>query len=225
MRPPKHTPNPPEPPADIDERDRIMMRAICDCTDLTMSLRDLGFSGMKWAKSLARVRKRFDIKDAPVGCGRLYTPDMETKEQMRAAIADTGAIRISSRQNEVLQALSDGDTSSDNIADKLGLPRRAVTRTLRKLRDYGLVRKQRLGRNDYVYSLVAPYQDLQFFVSDGHTWHPVSDDEARYYAILRNSGLTGHRLADQHIKVFSHRTYTGVISHVRRAAVKRGWCR
>jgi len=225
VRPPKTTPKHIEPPADIDERDRIMMKAICDCTDLTMSLRDLGFSGVKWAKSLARVRKRFDIKDAPIGCGRFCTPDAETKEQMRAAIADTAAIRITNRQHEVLQALSDGGASSDNIADKLGLPRRAVTRTLRKLRDRGLVRKQRLGRTEYLYSLAAPYQDLHFFVSDGHTWYPVSDDEAWYYALLRNSRLTGHRLADQHIKMFSRRTYTSVISHVRRAAVKRGWCR
>jgi len=227
MRPSKNTSKCPEPPDSLVERDRIIMQAICDYEYPTMSLNDLGFSGVKWAKAFARVRKRFSIESAPIGQKRYCTPDEKIKEQMRAAISNNATIQVTSRQQKVLLALSNGAMSSDDLAEIVGLPRVPVLGALRKLRKEGLVVQHHIGWKQYTYELTAPYSELEkrIYVSDAHTGPPVSDMEARYYAILRNSKLTGLILSDQYRKMFPHRSHRSILGSVRRAAIKRGWRR
>jgi len=89
------------------------------------------------------------------------------------------------------------------------------------------VRMRHISGKLYVYELTAPYSELEkrIYISDAHTGPPVSDTEARYYAILRNSGLTGLTLSDQYRKIFPHRSEKSVASNVHQIATKKRWCR
>ena len=217
---------PPPDPDSFVERDRIIMQAICDHKHPTMSLNDLGFSGVIWAKAFTRVRKRFAIERAPIGRKRYCTPDEKTKERMRDAISED-TIRITSRQHGFLLALSGGHLSCKDVANAIGVSYATAALMLRRLRDAGVVRMRHISGKLYVYELTAPYSELEkrIYVSDAHTGPPVSDMEARYYAILRNSGLTGLTLSDQYRKIFPHRSEKSVASNVHRIATKKRWCR
>ena len=216
----------PTPPDNLIERDRIIMQAICDHKHPTMSLNDLGFSGVIWAKAFTRVRKRFAIERAPIGRKRYCTPDEKTKERMRDAISED-TVRITSRQHGFLLALSDGTLSCKDVANAIGVSCATASFMLRRLRDAGVVRMRHIAQKQYVYELIAPYSELEkrIYISDAHTGPPISDMEARYYAILRNSGLTGLTLSDQYRKIFPHRSEKSVASNVRRIATKKRWCR
>jgi len=215
-----------EAPDDLIERDRIIMQVICEYNYPSMSLYDLGFGGSKWAKAFARVRKRFSIKPA-LGRKRYYTPDEKTKEMMREAMSDGKTIRITRLQYTVLRGLSSGAVPSDTLANSLKLPRTTVMSMVRKLRECGLARQRHISGKLYLYELTEPYTELEkkIIVSDACAVPKVSDAEARYYAILRNSGLTGQHLFAQFCKMFPYRSANGIASNVRNVALKRGWCR
>jgi len=145
---------------------------------------------------------------------------------MRDAISED-TVRITSRQHGFLLALSGGALSCKDVANTIGVSCATAAFMLRRLRELGMVRMQHIVQKQYVYELIAPYSELEkrIYISDAHTGPPVSDTEARYYAILRNSGLTGLTLSDQYRKMFPYRSEKSVASNVRKAATAKRWCR
>ena len=125
------------------------------------------------------------------------------------ANADRGrnmTIEVTPKQNEYLIELEKGPKTSHDFGATVA----TADKMLRKLRAAGLINSTQMqGRgNQLEHSLTKPYPELLkkgLIVSKKTTGHIISEEEILYIAILRNAGMTGRELRDQHSKVYPHR--------------------
>ena len=105
-------------------------------------------------------------------------------------------ITITARQNEILQALADGAKTTRDLTRSFMVTGNAITQTIKKLRDAGLIRTRREGPQFY-HELTAPYSDLLSNLTIKAAHPPITEQEIQYVAKLRNAGLTGLALVER----------------------------
>ena len=137
-------------------------------------------------------------------------------------------IWVTKKQNEYLLQLKDGPKTTNDLMRSFMISMATASKMLKIIRDAGLIESphaEGVQGNVRVHSLITPYDEM---VGNGMivstTARSITDKEILYAAILRNAGLTGQRLHDQHQKVFPNRT-AGGIKNIVITARKRRLCR
>ena len=136
--------------------------------------------------------------------------------------------QVTSKQNEYLLELATGPKTTNDLMRSFMISMAAASKILKIIRDAGLIESphaEGVQGNVRVHSLITPYDEM---VENGMivstTARSITDKEILYAAILRNAGLTGQRLHDQHQKVFPNRAANGIKGIVLTAR-KRKLCR
>jgi len=139
-------------------------------------------------------------------------------------------IRITHTQNEYLLQLEKNGTMTtrDLMLDRM-VTMDSAGKIIKKLKEAGLVESTRQygGQgNILIHRLKQPYSKLivDVRVSKKLPAVPVPAEEILYVAILRNAGMVGQELSNQHLKVFPGRARLG-ISNIVEKARKEGLCR
>lgn len=136
-------------------------------------------------------------------------------------------IRVTTKQNAYLKFLAGGAKLAKDFRIEFNVTTASANKILCKLRNDGLVRSERAygtQGNAYNYMLTAPYSELDIIIRDNATGAPITDAEVQYAAKLRNAGMTGQQLKDQHRKLYPHRS-PRAIGNIVMTARTRGLCR
>jgi len=138
--------------------------------------------------------------------------------------AERDRITITARQNEILQALADGAKTTRDLVRSFMVTGNAITQTIKKLRDAGLLRTRREGVRFY-HELTAPYPDLIANLTIKAAPHPITEQEIQYVAKLRNAGLTGLALVERFHLKYPNRSADTVRVNIVSKARSRRLCR
>ena len=137
-------------------------------------------------------------------------------------------IRITHKQNEYLLELATGPKTTNDLMRSFMVSMATASKMLKIIRDAGLIESphaEGVQGNVRIHSLITPYDEM---VENGlivsTTARSITDKEILYVAILRNGGLTGQQLQEQHRKVYPNRAANGIKSIVATAR-KRKLCR
>ena len=138
-----------------------------------------------------------------------------------ADFAERDRITITARQNEILQALADGAKTTRDLVRSFMVTGNAITQTIKKLRDAGLIRTRREGTQFY-HEMAAPYSDLLSNLNIKAAHQPITEQEIQYVAKLRNAGLTGLALVERfHLRYPNHSANTIRVNIVSKARARR----
>ena len=133
-------------------------------------------------------------------------------------------ITITARQNELLQALAEGAKTTRGLTRSFMVTGNAITQTIKKLRDAGLIRTHREGTQFY-HELTAPYSDLLSNLTIKAAHPPITEQEIQYVAKLRNAGLTGLALVERFRLKYPNRSANTVRVNIVSKARARRLCR
>ena len=138
-------------------------------------------------------------------------------------------IRITPKQNEYLLQLATGPKTTNDLMRSFMISMATASKMLKIIRDAGLIESphvEGVQGNVCVHSLITPYDEMveNGMIVSTTARSSITDKEILYAAILRNAGMTGQRLHDQHQKVFPNRT-AGGIKNIVITARKRRLCR
>ena len=138
--------------------------------------------------------------------------------------------RITPKQNEYLLELATGPKTTQDLMRSFMVSMATASKMLKIIRDAGLIESphaEGIQGNVRVHSLITPYDEMVkngLIVTNYNRSIPILDEEILYAAILRNAGLTGQRLQEQHRKVYPNRAANGIKGIVLTAR-KRRLCR
>ena len=141
-----------------------------------------------------------------------------------ADFAEKNRITITAHQNEILQALADGQKTTKDLARSFMVSMDAITQVIKKLRDAGLIRTRREGMRFY-HELTAPYPDLLANLTIKASPPPVTEQEIQYVAKLRNAGLTGLALVERFHLKYPTRSSNTIRANILSKARARRLCR
>ena len=137
---------------------------------------------------------------------------------------------VTQRQNEYLKELDTGAKSTWDLMLSLMISRPSVSKIIKKLRDAGLVKSNRVPGvqgNVYEHELAARYEDLNIVVVNqpGGPQTTITDAEICYAGELRRAGWTGQALVQQYQKRYQYRNKSSIMNRVVIKARKKGLCR
>ena len=131
--------------------------------------------------------------------------------------------KFTPRQVEYLKKLADGPMTARDIADSMNRTLSSTNRVITKARRAGVIKSTKIdgNPNEFVHELIVPLDEIE----PDETRVPVSEEEIRYVAELRNAGLTGKQLVEKFQTRFPTRPESSVLSIVLIKARKRKLCR
>ena len=136
----------------------------------------------------------------------------------------TEPITVTPTQDAYLQELAAGPLTSRDFALSRTVSASSVAKTIRRLRDKGLVQSTRVGGvqgNIHLHELTMPYSEMDIVVRPYCKPVSISDEEIQHAAKLRNSGLTGQELIETHQKTYPERPAKSVLNMVSTARERR----
>lgn len=139
-------------------------------------------------------------------------------------------IRVTPKQNEYLLQLATGPKTTQDLMRSFMASMATASKMLKIIRDAGLIESphaEGATGNVRIHSLISPYDQMikaGLTVTTHNGRIPISEDEILYAAILRNAGLIGQQLHEQHRKVYPDRSAAG-IKNIVMTARRRGLCR
>jgi len=137
---------------------------------------------------------------------------------------------VTQRQNEYLKELDTRAKSTQDLMLSLMILRPSVSKVIKKLRDAGLVKSNRVPGvqgNVYKHELAARYEDLNIVVVNqpGGPQTTITDAEICYAGELRRAGWTGQALVQQYQKRYPYRNKSSIMNNIVTKAKKKGLCR
>jgi DNA-binding IscR family transcriptional regulator len=137
-------------------------------------------------------------------------------------------IEVTRGQYEYAAALSGGAMTTRDLNLEFGVTNSQVSRMMEKLRDAGVVRSSRkngVHGNVRQHELIVDLETInirdQRHVNE---YHPITDEEIKYVAELREDSLVGQRLTSKFRERFPDRTHTTILNTMVPKARKRGLC-
>lgn len=138
---------------------------------------------------------------------------------------------VTPKQNAYLKKIDhEGGMSTREAAEAMDVTMATADKMLRKLKVKGLINSEqglcKMGRQ-HTHTIVIPYEQM---VADGLLiqcvtyGHKIPEEEIQHAATLRNEGLVGQRLIDQHHRLYPARPKSSV-QNIIATAVQRGLCR